>query len=235
MKLYILILLIAFLFATNAQSATLTVTKTADSNDGICNSDCSLREAITQAANNDVVVFDDLVFSGAATIRVSLGQILISKNISIVGTNAKSLVILATQASGIPLYRAIEFGSASVLISNVTISAVTTPTQTPVDYGGGILNQGDLQLVNVKISGNRASEGGGICNFGTLRASNTTITNNTATHANNRGQGGGISNGGTMILTNTTVSGNIATSEQVGIGGIGGRNFPRGLRYGHVV
>lgn len=33
-----------------AQAATLTVTKTADTSDGVCDADCSLREAIAAAA-----------------------------------------------------------------------------------------------------------------------------------------------------------------------------------------
>ncbi|MDQ6787766.1 MAG: CSLREA domain-containing protein, partial [Acidobacteriota bacterium] len=37
------------------KAATLTVTKTADTNDGVCNSDCSLREAIAVAASNDTI------------------------------------------------------------------------------------------------------------------------------------------------------------------------------------
>ena len=49
----------AFVLAAGIQvsGATFTVTKTADTNDGICNADCSLREAIDAARLIAVVVF----------------------------------------------------------------------------------------------------------------------------------------------------------------------------------
>src|ERR1051325_9972957 len=39
-------------FITPAYAATFTVTKTADTNDGVCDADCSLREAISAANAN---------------------------------------------------------------------------------------------------------------------------------------------------------------------------------------
>jgi len=46
-----------------AHGATLTVTKTADTADGVCDSDCSLREAIV-ASNAALATFDTIDFSG---------------------------------------------------------------------------------------------------------------------------------------------------------------------------
>src|SRR5215467_757484 len=54
--------------------ATFTVTKTADTNDGVCDADCSLREAIgaaNQATSNDVIQFDAAVFSTPKTITLN--------------------------------------------------------------------------------------------------------------------------------------------------------------------
>src|SRR5690242_2200973 len=42
-------LLSSVVFVIPAQAASFTVTKTADTNDGVCNADCSLREAISAA------------------------------------------------------------------------------------------------------------------------------------------------------------------------------------------
>src|SRR5690242_9354016 len=57
-------------FVTSAYAATLTVTKAADTNDGTCDSDCSLREAITEAnlngAGSDTISF-------AANYTITLG------------------------------------------------------------------------------------------------------------------------------------------------------------------
>src|SRR5688500_16223937 len=49
-----------------AQAATLTVTKTADTNDGACDADCSLREAFAAANETglpDTIEFDAGLFS----------------------------------------------------------------------------------------------------------------------------------------------------------------------------
>lgn len=50
------------------QAATFTVSKTADTADGTCNSDCSLREAITaanSAVGDDIVAFSATAFATA--------------------------------------------------------------------------------------------------------------------------------------------------------------------------
>jgi CSLREA domain-containing protein len=69
----------ALCFAQAAFSATYTVTKIADTNDGACDADCSLREAVAAAAatvDNDTIQFSAL-FNQAQTITLS-GTILLS-------------------------------------------------------------------------------------------------------------------------------------------------------------
>ena len=69
------VFLLAFIlcgFAIHASAATLVVTKTADTNDGICDTDCSLREAVTAAAVGDTIVFSSL-FNTPQTITLTLG------------------------------------------------------------------------------------------------------------------------------------------------------------------
>ena len=66
-----LFLFVALMFgaAWAAQATTFTVTKTADTNDNVCDADCSLREAIVAANNNpgqDTIAFS--IGSGAKTI-----------------------------------------------------------------------------------------------------------------------------------------------------------------------
>jgi CSLREA domain-containing protein len=50
-----------------ARAATFTVTKLVDTNDGACNADCSLREAVI-AANNNAGAVTDYSFSSNGTI-----------------------------------------------------------------------------------------------------------------------------------------------------------------------
>jgi len=60
-----------------------TVSKSADTNDGFCDSDCSLREALATAAPGDTITFDSALSGG--TIRVT-STLTISRNITIDGS-----------------------------------------------------------------------------------------------------------------------------------------------------
>lgn len=57
-RIVIIVLILFFSIVSNSLAATLTVTKTADTNDGTCNTDCSLREAITASALGDTIGFN---------------------------------------------------------------------------------------------------------------------------------------------------------------------------------
>src|SRR5215216_3619863 len=60
-----------------------TVTKTADTNDGICNEDCSLREAVFAAASGDTIFFAS---SLAGQIIPLTSQINLDKNLTMDGS-----------------------------------------------------------------------------------------------------------------------------------------------------
>ena len=64
-KLTLLAVFTSLVLTASAEAATFTVTKTADTNDGVCDTDCSLREAIAVAngtAANDIIEFNASVF-----------------------------------------------------------------------------------------------------------------------------------------------------------------------------
>ncbi|MBK8466995.1 MAG: CSLREA domain-containing protein [Chloracidobacterium sp.] len=97
MKPSVPVLLVFFLClfaAIDIRASVLTVTKTADTSDGICDADCSLREAVTVAASGDTVVFSTL-FDTPQTITLTLGQINITQNLTITGTGAGLIDISA--------------------------------------------------------------------------------------------------------------------------------------------
>jgi hypothetical protein len=82
--------------------------------------------------------------------------------------------------------------------------------------GGGIENNGNLNVYHSTISGNTASKGGGIftAQGATLYTYQTTLTDNTASH------GGGIyNNGDSITVSHSTITGNTATTTGGG-GGI---------------
>jgi CSLREA domain-containing protein len=77
--------------------------------------------------------------------------------------------------------------------------------------GGGITNNGDLALIESRVTGNTAREGGGITNFGRLRALGSAINSNAAVQA------GGLSAFGQTTLVNSTISSNRADDDGGGI------------------
>ena len=199
-----------------AQGDTLTVTKTADTNDGSCDpDDCSLREAIARAEDGDTIIIPAGTYT--LTLDAELG---IDKDLTLTGAGPGGTIIQASSVNpvlspddpGVADFRVFNITGGTVAISGVTIRHGKTSGD-----GGGMLNSGTLTLTNSTVSGNAADglglrRGGGIWNLGTLTLTNNTVSDNTARF------GGGIYNsGGTITLTNSTVSGNTATEAGGGI------------------
>jgi hypothetical protein len=93
------------------------------------------------------------------------------------------------------------------------------------DYGGGIVNSGDMELIGCTVTGNRANQaGGGIDNSvntqfplgAKLRLTDCVVSENTAGFIGASGRGAGITNNGTLRLTNSVVSGNTAIRQAGG-------------------
>jgi CSLREA domain-containing protein len=187
-----------------------TVTKTSDTNDGNCDSDCSLREAVG-AANatttpDNAVVFSP-VFSTPQTITLNTGEIVIAGNRTLIinGNNPSFLTF-----SGNNLNRLFFVApNASLTIKGATLTA-GNGSGVLNGFGGSIYNdQGFLTITNSVISNNTSLfNGGGISNAGTLMVNNSTFTNN-------RSEGGGgvfNNSGATAIVFNSTISGNFANN-----------------------
>src|SRR6266550_2791822 len=96
----VLAFLVCILAAVNISATTLVVTKTADTNDGVCDADCSLREAVAVAAADDTIVFSSL-FQTPQTITLTFGQIPITRNLTITGPGPEVLAISGNNASRI--------------------------------------------------------------------------------------------------------------------------------------
>jgi CSLREA domain-containing protein len=210
--------LICLFAAQNAQSQSpFTVNKTADTNDGVCDTDCSLREAVAAAnasAGDDQINFAIPAAScpaGVCTITLTLGALSANNagtSLTIINsTGASNLLISGNSAS-----RVFTVGMGG----NLTLDGLTVTNGFANDASGGgavdgsgIYNfRGTLSLINSVVSGNgntTRNHGGGIYNNGgTLSLTNSTVSGNTV--GNN---GGGIyGEGGTTTLTNSTVSGN---------------------------
>ena len=230
--------------AETAQATTFMVTKTADTNDGICDADCSLREAIananTTSTQDNTIIFDANMFATPQTITLNGSEIILVNNgtLLINGAGANLLTISGNNRSRVFSINA----GANITIKGVTITGGNAAGISNNGFGGSIINNGGtLSLINSTVRNNTASEfGGGIYNNdgGTLRLNNSIVSsnfangngggvyNNNSTAAiinstldsNTSNSGGGIySLFGTVTMTNTTVNSNIA---ELGGGGI---------------
>src|SRR5687767_15647456 len=121
-------------------SAIYTVTKIADTNDGACNSDCSLREAIAAAnvtPENDEILFAATPFSTSQTIMLTGGEMIITNNgsLTINGTGR-----LALDGGGVR--RILTIHTATVYIDGLTFTDGGGQGATMNQLGGASLNFG---------------------------------------------------------------------------------------------
>ncbi len=185
--------------------------KTADTNDGACDSDCSLREAITAANQNpgeDVI----LLHAGTYTLTASgpaNGNLQIQGDTVLIGDGAGRTIIDGGAVGGIFFIP----GGVTAQIQDLTLRNGRSP-----GAGGAIHNQGDLTLLRAILTGNSSVAGtagpglGGALvsdgNSASLTLADSTISGNTA-----QGSGGGLAVGGDVSLTNVTISGNRSTAD----------------------
>jgi len=231
-----------------AKAATFVVTKTADTNDGTCNADCSLREAVVAAngsPGSDVITLPagtyTLTIAGANEDAAATGDLDMTESVTINGAGAATTII-----DGGAIDRVFDVLAGTSAINDVTIrnglapgvlagggilvnfggtltltSVTLTDNHTAGGAGGGILNNGTTTITNCTVSGNGSGGGvggGGINNQNTMTISGATITGNTTGPSG--GNGAGVNNSADMTLTNSTITGNNA-----GGGGNGGGLF----------
>ena len=193
MKNLILTLTILLFSATSLFAATITVTSNADTGAG------TLRQAVTDADNGDVIVFAEDI-----TTVYFAGMIIIDKNITISG-NATNNTIIQNAAVWTDTANKKRYFE---VLSNatVTFNHLTLKDNTANCTGGAMINRGNLTLNNCTFSNNRTYDYGGAIysEVGTLIVKNCVFNNNYAPSA-----GGGIfNNKGKLTVTNSSFSGN---------------------------
>src|SRR6185436_14385611 len=168
--------------ALPAAATVLAVTKTADTADGACNEDCSLREAVIasrELAGPDVIVLGPGVYrltlaAGEEPDGEATGDLDLQQNVVISGAGAGRTVI---DAAGID--RAVDvLAGATVELADLALRNGAT-----AGGGGAIRNAGALSLLRVTVSDSAAGEsGGGILSEGaaTLTVVASTVSANEA-------------------------------------------------------
>ena len=187
------------------QANALVVTSLADSGPG------TLRDTIGNASSGDTITFS--ITTSPAKITLISGQLTISTNLTIDGSNGGNLIIVDGNNSS----RVFQINSGSMVsLQNLTIqNGYVTGNE-----GGGIKNSGTLTVSNSILSNNMAPSlgngaGGGIANTGTgiLTVSNSTLSSNSANIA------GAIYNIGTFAVSSSILSNNTSVSTADANGG----------------
>ena len=197
-----------FIVKLNAVSQVYYVTKTPDTNDGICDDDCSLREAIAVTASGDTINFAPSLSGQTITLSSTL---VIDKDLTIDGSALASMV----SVSGNNSVRVLKVNSGTTVTLD---SLIIRDGFQAAEEGGGILNLGTSNVINSIISENTARHGGGITNVGVLNITDSTISGNSASGpVNQSADGGGMLNFGTLNISKSMISANSA--NQYGGGG----------------
>jgi CSLREA domain-containing protein len=204
----VIVAVLLFSLSSLAQAAIFVVTKTADTNDGTCDSDCSLREAIIAANANagaDVITLPaghyTLTIAGTNEDAGATGDLDIVGDLTINGAGASTTIV-----DGGGIDRVFHIVSAFTVIFN---DLQIFNGFLPFANGGGLLNEGTATLNNCIVGENATpnGDGGGIYNDDTMTISGGVIAENAATN----GDGGGIyDNGVSITITNTTIAANLA-------------------------
>ncbi len=230
--LFVLTFLFASLKSQTAFAEPLTVTKQQDTNDGRCDADCSLREAVIEANQHPGTVINlppgtyTLTIAGSGENAAATGDLDITTNMTISGSRGAAQTIIDGGGSALRDFIFHVIGPAgmpaTLTLSGVTLrhsqmAAILVTSTGNLDLSNSIvadnvgnyssslsiLSGGTATLSNVSVSNNTLT--GGISNAGTLTLSNSTLSGNSGN------RGGGLFNTGTATLTNVTISGNQAT------------------------
>jgi CSLREA domain-containing protein len=195
------------------------VTLVADTDDGTCDADCTLREAIDAA--NTLPGADLIMFVVDGTVDLSSTLPALNDDVAIDGTGHTVTV------SGGGSVRVMEVSSGKMLILyGITIA---NGLATDGGGGGGILNKGGtLMVTNSLIENNLADDGSGggsgggfqNQNSGISTFINTEFRGNQAKGANDDGGGAVMSYSGVVTLMNVTLDGNSSATYGGGL-----RNF----------
>ncbi len=222
--------------------------------DGICDDGsgvCSLRAAVMESnalGGNHIINVPagtfTLTIPGANEDISGTGDLDVNSNITLIGDSPLTTIINADS-----LDRVFHIQSGALLSAS---QLKLTEGYVSLSYGGGILNEGSLELNYCEIVGNIANAidevpgvsggfGGGLANLGSAIISNCTFNSNNAigsegSRAVTGGGGGGSSPGfggaiynhntGDLQITNSTISGNKA------IGGMASRGATNGGSFG---
>ena len=202
---------LALLLTPFAYADVFIVTTLTDQDNGVGVGGVSLRDAITAAQAGDEITFDgDLLLSPPVTLPLSLGGLLLDKDLTITGPGANTLSI-----SGENAQRIFTVFNATLDISDLTLSGGFAKGGEGGKGGGG--------------GGGGAGLGGALLILnGTVNAEDVVFDGNTAEGGNGSsatGDFGGGGGGGTIDEDGGNLDGDAGGAggdSELGTGGVGG-------------
>jgi len=220
--------------AFDASAATITVTSLADTAGSCPGASCTLRAAMTSAIAGDQIVFSSaLTLPG--TITLSGGQLLIDRNLSIVGPGANRLTLNAgalarvlNHTAGVATISGLRIAGGRQSATNGTSGGAGTGQSAMngnsalggcVRVGGGA----QLSLTAVALDDCRVTGGNG-GNGGSGTAGTFGMDGGRGGNGGSGGsaEGGAIWVAGSLALNNSSITGSVISSGDGGNGGQGG-------------
>ncbi len=257
----ILISAIVLLLAAAANAATWTVTKAANSNDGACDADCSLREAVAAADSGDLVVFNSNLIGQTFTLggneivitkRITIDGTIDSVNVAFLSGSGTSRIFSIAPGGGLDLRNMILVqGNGSGSVNSGVGGAIYAQTGTvlsmervalrantaPDTAGAFFADNASVHLVNMSVTGNLSS---GCAAFAVddslLNISNVTISNNRDTNI-----GDGNINGAMCVrnsdvaIRNATIANNVSDNGTLVVISTGDISSPATLSIGNTI
>ncbi|MEM7737779.1 MAG: hypothetical protein AAF267_18530 [Deinococcota bacterium] len=162
----------------------------------------SLRDAITAAGEGDTITFQAGL---SGTINVGV-EIAINENDLTIDATGTTIAVDGQGTSRV--FR--HTGTGILTINNLTIQNGNN-----AGNGGGILSNGDVNIINSTLAENRSGVGGGIFVFGTATITNSIVHGN---RADGFGGGGVVSIGGNVVMINSMTFGNFTVGNGGGVG-----------------
>lgn len=223
-----------------ALAATYTVTKTADTNDGTCNTDCSLREAVIASNTNagpDIITLRGgiyiLTLIGADENNSATGDLDINGDLTINGVGGRPYIDGNLQDRVFDMKEGITVNITNVGIINGFLVS---------DSGAGIYTRGKTTLDNVHFTGNVVAGGPGAPGAGGAIQSRSAVypyggqlTILNSYFSNNCAPSGGAMDGsGDITIINSRFDGNVPVVKS-GMNCSSGDGAALHFQYGNVV
>lgn len=201
---------LTFAFSLVTRAELRTVTTLEDTNDAVCNSHCSLREAISAANSDDTIIFARQLRGGTINLQNIL---IITKSMKIDGPNRRRITLQGNGTFGI-----IRMLAVSPPYPEASIDGFIIRDGAALN-GGGIYQTGGtaLTISDCLITKNSASFGGGIRVVGgALIVLNSTISENRSSGVLGAA-GFDAWLPGHLVMVNSTITGNVAENGPGGM------------------